>query len=89
MRCTALRVIIAAFALGSIPATLAQETGEAEKARSPNSSSSIETVRVTARQRPEDSMDVPFALTVLDAAALENRRIDDSNNCGIYPLNEG
>ncbi|MEO1081320.1 MAG: TonB-dependent receptor [Pseudomonadota bacterium] len=38
----------------------------------------VETVRVTARLRAEDSLDVPFALTTLDATMLDRRRIDDS-----------
>lgn len=35
---------------------------------------------VTARLREENARDVPFALTVLDAAALEARRIDDTQS---------
>jgi len=55
-----------AFAQGADMSSEAEETARQD------------VIIVTARQREEPAQDVPFALTVLDAAALETRRIDDT-----------
>lgn len=68
------RAAAGALALSFPGTALAQDTGNGAD----DPGAVIETVRVTARLRAEDSLDVPFALTTLDATVLDRRRIDDS-----------
>ncbi len=54
------------------------ETTVSASQRGEQPASSLETIVVTARLREEAARDVPFALTVFDGLALEQRRIDDT-----------
>jgi len=66
------------LAFGCLSAAQAQDSSDGVSAGAVETATGIETVHVTARLRPEDILDVPFALTTFDAEMLDRRRIDDS-----------
>jgi iron complex outermembrane receptor protein len=65
------------LALGQASIAQAQERSEDSSNRQPIA---LETITVTARLREESAREVPFAITVLDAATLQKQRIDDTHS---------
>ena len=73
-----LRGVFLVAVLGPLSLAQAQVASEPAGDRDEDQPASLETVKVTARHRTEDVVDVPFAVTAFDARQLESRRIDDS-----------
>ena len=73
MRLPTLAVLSCACATFAAPPAIAQQ----ESSETP---ALLDEIIVTARHREESERDVPFAITVLDRAALAQRRIDDTHS---------